>query len=100
MLKDAQSLSQGEGFGRVDFRIGFTIGEGTLVVDDVQTRASGDHINKAKRLQDSASKGEFLTDSDTITQLNDQNILVLSKKQIVVKKNIIEAVKVGVKRAA
>jgi hypothetical protein len=100
MQSEAQSLSKEEGFGKVEFRVGFTVGEGTIVIDDVQARTSGGHINKAKRLQDTASKGDFFTDSETMSQMNNLRILPLSKTQIVVKKNIIEAVKVGVKRAA
>lgn len=100
MQSDAQTLSREEGFGKVEFRVGFTVGEGTIVIDDVQARTSGDHINRAKRLQDAASKGDFFTDSETMSQIGHFSILPLSKTQIVVKKNIIEAVKVGVKRAA
>ena len=100
MQKEAQTLSKEEGFGKVEFRVGFTVGEGTIVIDDVQARTSGDHVNKAKRLQDAASKGEFFTDAETMSLMQNLCILPLSKTQIVVKKNIIEAVKVGVKRAA
>ena len=100
MSSEAQKSSAQEGFGKVDFRVGFTVGEGTLVIDDVQARTSGDHINKAKRLQDAAAKGEFLTDSETLKAIGDGVLVPLARTSIVVKKNLIEAVKVGVKRAA
>ena len=100
MLTEAQTLSSQEGYGKVEFRVGFTVGEGSIVIDDVQARTSGDHINRAKRLQDAAAKGEFLTDTETMSAIKSGSLLVLAKTSIVVKKNVIEAVKVGVKRAA
>lgn len=100
MTTTAQHQSNQSGFGKVEFRIGFTIGSGAIVIDDVQARTSGDHINKAKRLQDIAAKGELYTDSETIALIGNSCLLPLSRVSLVVKKNVIEAVKVGVKRAA
>jgi hypothetical protein len=98
--KDISEICLEHGFPKAEFRIGFTAGEGTLVVDSIQVRTSGDHINRAKRLQDSCKKNEVWTDSSTVALLKSSNLIELSRSQIVVKKNVIEAVKVGVKRAA
>jgi len=100
-LKDViPELCLSHGFPTVEFRIGVTHGKGAIMVDDTQVRTSGDHINRAKRLQDAASKGEILSDSQSFNSDFSENLIAISKKNIVVKKNIIEAVKVGVKRAA
>lgn len=98
--KDIPAICLEHGFPKSEFRVGFTAGDGTLVVDSIQVRTSGDHINRAKRLQDACKKNEIWTDSATIALLKSSNLIELSRSQIVVKKNIIEAVKVGVKRAA
>lgn len=98
--KDIPAICLENGFPKSEFRVGFTAGDGTLVVDSIQVRTSGDHINRAKRLQDACKKNEIWTDSATISILKSSSLIELSRSQIVVKKNIIEAVKVGVKRAA
>lgn len=100
LTKTAPDICSESGFPLVEFRIGVTVGPGAIVVDDIQVRTSGDHINKAKRLQDAAAKGEILTDDVSFRGGFANNLVSISKKTIVVKKNIIEAVKVGVKRAA
>lgn len=94
------NLCKEYGFPKVEVRLGFTVGEGTLVVDSIQVRSSGDHINRAKRLQDVCKKNEVWTDQTTISSFEPKSLVVIKNTQIVVKKNIIEAVKVGVKRAA
>lgn len=98
--KNASLICRSHGFPKAEFRIGFTLGDGNLVIDEVQTRTSGEHVNRAKRLQDSARKGEIWTDAETICQLDKEGIITLSRTNIVVKKNIVEAVRVGVKHAA
>ena len=98
--EDGKKICKSNGFPTVDLRIGMTCGDANIVVDDIQVRTSGDHINRAKRLQDSAEKNEAWVDAATAESLASEGIIVLKKKTIIVKKNIIEAVKVGVKRAA
>ena len=100
LTKISPEICTTAGFPVIEFRIGVTVGPGAIVVDDIQVRTSGDHINKAKRLQDAAAKGEILTDESSFNNGFSSNLVSISKKTIVVKKNIIEAVKVGVKRAA
>jgi class 3 adenylate cyclase len=98
--EDGKNICKANGFPTVDLRIGMTCGDANIVVDDIQVRTSGDHINRAKRLQDAAEKNEVWVDSSTAENLASEGIIVLKRKTIIVKKNVIEAVKVGVKRAA
>jgi class 3 adenylate cyclase len=88
------------GFPALVFRMGMTVGTGHIVVDDVQVRTSGDHINRAKRLQDSASKGEILIDGTTYDHYFKDHVIPISRKSIIVKKNIVDAVKIGFKKSA
>ncbi len=92
-------LAHDNGFDAVEYRLGVTMGEGNLVIDDVQVRTSGEHINRAKRMQDSASKGEILADI-ALVENSEGQIFSITKKSIIVKKNQIEAARVGIKRAA
>jgi hypothetical protein len=96
---DGYRIAKEQGYPKVEYRIGATIGNGNLVVDDVQVRTSGEHINRAKRLQESASKNEVLVDQALIQGSNDV-LISLSQKSVVVKKNLIEAVRVGIRKAA
>lgn len=97
---DGRTLCIAHGYPVTEMRIGLSLGEANIVVDDVQVRTSGDHINRAKRLQESAAKNEIWIESAVISQELHDSLILLSKKNLIVKKNIIEAVKVGVKRAA
>jgi len=98
LIEEGKTLSSEHGFPKPDFRIGVSIGEGNLVVDDVIVRTSGEHINRAKRLQDSANRNEILVDS-VIADCGTP-IVSIGKKIVVVKKNEIEATKIGIKRRA
>jgi class 3 adenylate cyclase len=88
------------GFPPLVFRMGMTVGTGHIVVDDVQVRTSGDHINRAKRLQDSALKGEILIDGATYDHYFKDQVIPISRKSIIVKKNIVDAVKIGFRKAS
>lgn|GEM_PF-2798608 len=96
----APGICLAAGFPKLEVKIGATHGRGAIVVDDVQVRTSGDHINKAKRLQDSAQKGEILVDAQSFHSGFDGPLVGINQKTIVAKKNVIEVVRVGVKRAA
>lgn len=97
---EGKQLCISNGYPNVEMRVGATCGDATIVVDDIQVRTSGDHINRAKRLQDAAAKNEVWVESSLINSTFLSNLVPLKRKIITVKKNTIEAVKVGVKRAA
>lgn len=99
-VSHGKNLCTDHGYSPVEVRIGCSLGEGTITLDEVQARTSGDHINQAKRLQEACNKGEILTDQRIACPEASSELIRLGIKNVVVKKNIIEAVKVGVKRAA
>ncbi len=75
----------------ISFSIGVTVGNATLICDQIKVRTAGQTVNEAKRLQEAAGHGITLISSQSIQGVDDPNITFGPEFPVLVKKNLLMA---------
>lgn len=94
-LNEGRDLSVKNGFPPLTMKAGVAVGQASVICDSVKVRTSGQIINEAKRLMDTASEGQILFRVDpgnrnlTIDIEMSDEFVILQKKNLIYAREII-----------
>jgi hypothetical protein len=90
---EGANLCKQNGFEPLTLSVGIAHGPAVLICDSIKVRTSGQTVNEAKRLQESAGKGETLVHVSLKALTENKGFKFGEEFPVLVKKNFIMAVK-------